>query len=55
MQRVVARGGEASYFVWGSENNGHHKADFDVRPEAMEVGLGVFRAMLKNLNGCEKH
>ena len=55
MQRVVARGGEAAFFVWGSENNGHHKTDFDVRPEAMEVGLGVFRAMLKNLNGCGKH
>ena len=51
MRRVVEKGGEAAFFVWGCENNGHHKADFDINPAVMKIGLGVFCATVRNLNG----
>lgn len=51
MSRVVERGGEALMFIFGSHNNGHHRTDFDLEPEALQIGFEMFVRMLIDLNG----
>ena len=50
MQRVVEQGGQAVFFVYGSDQRGHHKSDFDVRIEALMNGYAVFTHFIENVN-----
>lgn len=49
--RVIARGGEAAFFLYGCRHNGHHRADFDIQDtESMPIGFGVFTSVARRLN-----
>lgn len=39
MTRVIERGGQALYVIYGCETGGHHRATFDIEEEAMLFGL----------------
>lgn len=52
MRRVVAHGGRAAYLLIGADQNGHHRADFDIVDEkSLPVGLGVAAKIIERLNG----
>lgn len=52
MRRVVERGGRATFFLYGANHHGHHRADFDVEDEqSLPIGLGVFIKAIERLNG----
>lgn len=50
MQRVIDRGGQAVFFMYGANHPGHHRANFDVQPECMHYGLEMFEALLSELH-----
>lgn len=50
MNRVVEKGGEAVFFFYGSDNNGHHRSDFDLQVEALGNGFSMFTKLLQTLN-----
>lgn len=51
MQRVVDHGGQAIFFHYGANHPGHHRADFDIQPQALLNGFEMFKSMLLKLNG----
>lgn len=52
MRRVVQMGGQAAYFLFGANQNGHHRADFDIQDtESLSIGFEVFKRVLHRLNG----
>lgn len=52
MRRVVKMGGQAAYFLFGANQNGHHRADFDIQDtESLPIGFEVFKRVLQRLNG----
>ena len=51
MRRVQEHGGQAAFFLFGCNHNGHHQCDFDIQDtESMPEGLGVFVGVLKRLH-----
>lgn len=53
MRRVIEKGGQAVFFLYGTQHPGHHRANFDIQPECMLFGLQMFEKMLSRLNGVE--
>ncbi len=53
MRRVIEKGGEAAFVLYGANQNGHHRSDFDIEDvKSLPVGLGVFLAFIRDANGC---
>lgn len=52
MQRVVDNGGQAVFFHYGANQPGHHRANFDIQPEALFNGFEMFKRMLLKLNAA---
>ncbi|MCF0253531.1 MAG: amidohydrolase, partial [Duodenibacillus sp.] len=54
MRRVVERGGEAAFFLFGCNHNGHHRADFDIQDEqSLPMAFDVFTAVALKKNGLK--
>jgi aminobenzoyl-glutamate utilization protein A len=52
MQRVQQRGGQAAYFILGSDIPAvHHAADFDIDERALDLGVHVFEQIAAQVLG----
>ncbi len=52
MKRVMEKGGEAAYFLWGCNHQGHHRGNFEIQDEkSIPMGIEAFLAFLKVKNG----
>ena len=52
IRRVKEHGGRGTYFLFGCNQNGHHRADFDIQDtESLPVAFEVFTGVAKKLNG----
>lgn len=54
MHRVIEKGGRAAYVLYGANQNGHHRADFDIQDEeSLPVGFGLFCGFIERMNGVK--
>lgn len=53
MNEVVDHGGQALFFFYGANHQGHHKSNFDVQTQAMANGYAMFTRLLADLHGAE--
>ena len=54
MHRVIEHGGRAAYALYGANQNGHHRSDFDIQDEqSLPIGFGLFCGFLKRMNGVK--
>lgn len=52
MHRVIEHGGRAAYALYGANQNGHHRSDFDIQDEeSLPIGFGLFTGFLRRMNG----
>ena len=52
MRRVIEHGGEAAYVLYGANQNGHHRADFDIEDEkSLPIAFEFLRAFFADANG----
>lgn len=55
MRRVVERGGQAAFILYGCDHHGHHRPDFDVQDEKnLPAAFDFVRRMLLRVNGRMK-
>ena len=51
IRKIVEHGGQAGFFMYGCEHQGHHRPDFDIQDETnMPVALKVFINFAKKVN-----
>lgn len=52
IKRVVEKGGEGAFFVFGCEHHGHHRGDFDIQDrQNLPVAFDVFTSYALKHNG----
>ena len=55
IRRVREHGGRGTYFLFGCNQNGHHRADFDIQDtESLPVALKVLTGVALKLNGIAR-
>lgn len=52
MRRVIDRGGEAAFVVYGTNHHGHHKGDFEIQDEtSLPLAFDFMRRFALRVNG----
>lgn len=52
MRRVIERGGEAAFVIYGTNHHGHHKGDFEIQDEtSLPLALDFMRRFVLRVNG----
>ncbi len=56
MRRAQAHGAKAGFFLYGCNQNGHHRADFDIQDtESLPLALAMLTGLVRRINGsCAK-
>lgn len=54
-KRAVEHGADAAFFIWGVDNDGHHKSDFDLQDvDTMPAAIRFCQNLVKRTNGITK-
>ena len=52
VRRAQQKGAKAGFFLWGCEQNGHHRPDFDIQDsENLPRAVAVFTTIARETNG----
>ena len=55
-KRAVEHGADGAFFMWGVNNQGHHKPDFDLQDvETMPPAILFCQNLVKQTNGINKN
>ena len=56
MRRAQAHGAKAGFFLYGCNQNGHHRSDFDIQDtESLPLALAMLTGLVCRINGsCAK-
>ncbi len=53
-RRAIEHGAEGAFFMWGCDNKGHHRQDFDIQDEeTMPLALAFSQKLLTKTNGVK--
>ena len=54
IRRVIQKGGQAAFILWGCNHHGHHRQNFDIQDESsMPNAFNVYTGFARKMNGIE--
>ena len=54
IRRVIQKGGQAAFILWGCNHHGHHRQNFDIQDESsMLNAFNVYTGFARKMNGIE--
>ena len=54
IRRVIQKGGQAAFILWGYNHQGHHRPNFDIQDEtSMPGALRVYSGFARKMNGIK--